>query len=166
MTKATGRVTQIQGSVVDVEFPEGELPNVFEALEIPRETPNRWYWRWKNIWVRTGYAVFRWIPRMDLQRGLPADGNRLSDHGTGGVHDIGTHFQRPGAAGGSKGPGGGGGTLSHPSPGAAFFRAVHPHRDFRNRHQGDRFDRAFHQRAARPASLAAQAWARRSSSRS
>ncbi len=37
MAKAVGRVTQIQGSVVDVEFPEGGLPEVFEALEIPRE---------------------------------------------------------------------------------------------------------------------------------
>ncbi len=37
MAKAIGRVTQIQGSVVDVEFPEGKLPDVFEALEIPRE---------------------------------------------------------------------------------------------------------------------------------
>jgi len=37
MAKTTGRVTQIQGSVVDVEFPEGELPDVFEALEIPRD---------------------------------------------------------------------------------------------------------------------------------
>jgi len=36
MAKATGRVIQIQGSVVDVEFPLGELPDVFEALEIPR----------------------------------------------------------------------------------------------------------------------------------
>jgi F-type H+-transporting ATPase subunit beta len=36
MAKATGRVIQIQGSVVDVEFPAGELPDVFEALEIPR----------------------------------------------------------------------------------------------------------------------------------
>ena len=41
MAKAIGRVIQIQGSVVDVEFPEGELPNMFEALEIPRagDTP-------------------------------------------------------------------------------------------------------------------------------
>jgi F-type H+-transporting ATPase subunit beta len=36
MAKATGRVIQIQGSVVDVEFPKGELPDIFEALEIPR----------------------------------------------------------------------------------------------------------------------------------
>jgi F-type H+-transporting ATPase subunit beta len=37
MAKATGCVIQIQGSVVDVEFPAGELPDVFEALEIERE---------------------------------------------------------------------------------------------------------------------------------
>jgi F-type H+-transporting ATPase subunit beta len=37
MTKATGRITQIQGGVVDVEFPAGELPEIYEALEIPRE---------------------------------------------------------------------------------------------------------------------------------
>jgi F-type H+-transporting ATPase subunit beta len=37
MAKATGCVIQIQGSVVDVEFPAGELPEIFEALEIERE---------------------------------------------------------------------------------------------------------------------------------
>jgi F-type H+/Na+-transporting ATPase subunit beta len=37
MAKSTGHVVQIQGSVVDVEFPHGELPEVFEALEIQRE---------------------------------------------------------------------------------------------------------------------------------
>jgi len=37
MTKETGRVVQIQGSVVDVEFTEGVLPELFEALEIERE---------------------------------------------------------------------------------------------------------------------------------
>jgi F-type H+-transporting ATPase subunit beta len=36
MAKATGRVIQVQGSVVDVEFPGGGLPDIFEALEIPR----------------------------------------------------------------------------------------------------------------------------------
>jgi F-type H+/Na+-transporting ATPase subunit beta len=36
MANAVGRVTQIQGSVVDVEFPEGELPEVYEAIEISR----------------------------------------------------------------------------------------------------------------------------------
>ncbi|MFH1523404.1 MAG: F0F1 ATP synthase subunit beta [Chloroflexota bacterium] len=37
MAKETGRIIQILGSVVDVEFPEGKLPDVFEALEIQRK---------------------------------------------------------------------------------------------------------------------------------
>ncbi|RME06894.1 MAG: F0F1 ATP synthase subunit beta [Anaerolineae bacterium] len=37
MAKATGRITQIQGGVVDVEFPAGVLPEIYEALEVPRE---------------------------------------------------------------------------------------------------------------------------------
>jgi F-type H+-transporting ATPase subunit beta len=34
MTKATGRITQIQGSVVDVEFSAEEIPDIYDALEI------------------------------------------------------------------------------------------------------------------------------------
>jgi F-type H+-transporting ATPase subunit beta len=33
----TGRVVQVLGGVVDVEFPEGEIPRLFEAIEIERE---------------------------------------------------------------------------------------------------------------------------------
>jgi len=36
MARATGSVIQIQGSVVDVDFPEGNLPDIYEAVEIPR----------------------------------------------------------------------------------------------------------------------------------
>ena len=38
MANATGRVIQIQGGVVDVEFPQNEVPNLFDAIEIPRES--------------------------------------------------------------------------------------------------------------------------------
>ena len=34
---ATGKVVQVIGSVVDVEFPSGELPAIFNAIEIKRE---------------------------------------------------------------------------------------------------------------------------------
>lgn len=36
MAKATGRIIQIQGGVVDVEFAAGQLPGLFDALEIPQ----------------------------------------------------------------------------------------------------------------------------------
>jgi F-type H+-transporting ATPase subunit beta len=37
MAGVLGRVVQVQGAVVDCEFPPGELPEIFEAVEIPRE---------------------------------------------------------------------------------------------------------------------------------
>ena len=36
MTTMTGRVAQIQGAVVDCEFPVDNLPDIYEAVEIPR----------------------------------------------------------------------------------------------------------------------------------
>jgi F-type H+/Na+-transporting ATPase subunit beta len=36
MVDAVGRVVQIQGGVVDVEFPEGNLPDLYHAIEVPR----------------------------------------------------------------------------------------------------------------------------------
>jgi F-type H+/Na+-transporting ATPase subunit beta len=37
MAGLTGQVVQVMGGVVDVEFPIGQLPNVYDALEVPRE---------------------------------------------------------------------------------------------------------------------------------
>jgi F-type H+-transporting ATPase subunit beta len=36
MTNTTGRVVQILGGVVDVEFPEGQVPELYEAIEVER----------------------------------------------------------------------------------------------------------------------------------
>ena len=36
MEKAMGRVVQILGGVVDVEFPEGQIPDLFEAIHVDR----------------------------------------------------------------------------------------------------------------------------------
>jgi F-type H+-transporting ATPase subunit beta len=41
MAKGTiGRIVQIMGAVVDVSFPPGELPEIYYALEVPREGSN------------------------------------------------------------------------------------------------------------------------------
>lgn len=37
MAEVFGKVTQILGNVVDVEFPAGQLPDIFDAVSIPRE---------------------------------------------------------------------------------------------------------------------------------
>ncbi|MEW6718600.1 MAG: F0F1 ATP synthase subunit beta [Chloroflexota bacterium] len=36
MAKVTGRVVQVRGGVVDVEFSAGELPEIYDAIEVPR----------------------------------------------------------------------------------------------------------------------------------
>jgi F-type H+-transporting ATPase subunit beta len=37
MARVKGRVVQVMGGVVDVEFPPEQLPEIFEAIEIPRD---------------------------------------------------------------------------------------------------------------------------------
>jgi F-type H+/Na+-transporting ATPase subunit beta len=72
MAKAIGRVAQILGGVVDVEFPEGQTPEIYEAIEVEREGKEPLVLEvQKNMgdnWVRT--------VSMDstdgLQRGVPA----------------------------------------------------------------------------------------------
>jgi len=72
MAKATGRVVQILGGVVDVEFPHGQTPEIYEAITVEREGKEPLVLEvQKNMgdnWVRT--------VSMDstdgLQRGVPA----------------------------------------------------------------------------------------------
>jgi F-type H+-transporting ATPase subunit beta len=72
MANANGRVVQILGGVVDVEFPEGNIPDLFEAITVDRDGKDALVLEVQkhlgNGWVRT--------VAMDatdgLQRGLPA----------------------------------------------------------------------------------------------
>lgn len=72
MAIANGRVVQILGGVVDVEFPEGEIPGLYEAIHVERPGQNKIVLEVQrhigNNWVRT--------VAMDttdgLQRGMPA----------------------------------------------------------------------------------------------
>jgi len=72
MANANGRVVQILGGVVDVEFPNGDVPDLFEAIEVARSEQEPLILEVQkhlgNNWVRT--------VAMDttdgLQRGLPA----------------------------------------------------------------------------------------------
>jgi F-type H+-transporting ATPase subunit beta len=72
MANATGRVVQILGGVVDVEFPEGDIPELFEAIQVERSGKEALVLEVQkhigNNWVRT--------VAMDatdgLQRGVPA----------------------------------------------------------------------------------------------
>lgn len=37
MTEVEGRITQVLGAVVDVEFPSNQLPDLYDAIRVPRE---------------------------------------------------------------------------------------------------------------------------------
>src|SRR5512134_336912 len=37
MAEVEGRISQVLGAVVDVEFPESQLPDIFHAIRVPRE---------------------------------------------------------------------------------------------------------------------------------
>jgi len=71
---ATGRVVQILGGVVDVEFPPLQLPDVYEAIEVPRGEQRSLI---LEVQQHMGENVVRCVA-MDatdgLQRGVPALG--------------------------------------------------------------------------------------------
>jgi F-type H+/Na+-transporting ATPase subunit beta len=72
MANATGRVVQILGGVVDVEFPEGDIPQLFEAIEVERSDKEPLMLEVQkhlgDSWVRTVSME----STDGLQRGVPA----------------------------------------------------------------------------------------------
>ncbi len=70
--KLTGRVVQIQGGVVDVEFPDGDLPEIYESVIVPLENGKDLVLEVQkhlsNNWVRT----ISMATTDGLQRGVPA----------------------------------------------------------------------------------------------
>jgi len=56
---ATGRVIQITGPVVDIEFPAGKLPQIYNAVEIVRPVTSRSSARSSRTWGTTGSAPWR-----------------------------------------------------------------------------------------------------------
>ena len=72
MEVATGRVVEIQGGVVDCEFPEGDLPEVYDAIEVSRDDQEPLI---LEVQRHLGEQVVRTVA-MDatdgLQRGVPA----------------------------------------------------------------------------------------------
>jgi F-type H+-transporting ATPase subunit beta len=70
-TVATGRIVQIQGVVVDVEFPPGQLPDIYNALIVERPEGGRLVLEVQqhlgNDWVR----AVAMSTTDGLKRGMP-----------------------------------------------------------------------------------------------
>ena len=73
MAKSTGRVVQVLGGVVDVAFPEGDLPELYEAISVEREGQEPLILEVQkhlgNNWVRTVAMA----STDGLQRSVPAE---------------------------------------------------------------------------------------------
>ena len=74
MEEATGRVVEIQGGVVDCEFPQGDLPEIYDAIEVSREDQEPLT---LEVQRHLGQRIVRTVA-MDatdgLRRGVPARG--------------------------------------------------------------------------------------------
>ena len=72
MEQASGKVVEIQGAVVDCVFPEGDLPEVYDAVEVVRENLDPLV---LEVQRHLGGGIVRTVA-MDatdgLQRGIPA----------------------------------------------------------------------------------------------
>ncbi|MBE2183717.1 MAG: F0F1 ATP synthase subunit beta [Anaerolineae bacterium] len=67
MAEIQGRVSQVLGAVVDVEFPNGGLPEIFDALRVPREGEADLV---LEVQLQLGNSVVRTVA-MDTTDGLP-----------------------------------------------------------------------------------------------
>ena len=74
MAEIQGVISQVLGAVVDVEFPGGELPDIYDAVRVPREGNDDLV---LEVQMHLGDNAVRTVA-MDttdgLQRGVPAYG--------------------------------------------------------------------------------------------
>ncbi|MFZ4826984.1 MAG: F0F1 ATP synthase subunit beta [Phototrophicaceae bacterium] len=72
MSEIQGKITQILGAVVDFEFPQDQLPNIYDAIRVPREEGEDLI---LEVQMHLGHNAVRTVA-MDttdgLQRGVPA----------------------------------------------------------------------------------------------
>ena len=62
-----GKITQVLGAVIDVEFSDGSLPPIYNALKSQQSRYQRpgngiSSWKWRSTWAKTPSAVSPWTP--------------------------------------------------------------------------------------------------------
>ena len=133
MAGANGRVVQVLGPVVDVEFPPGELPEVYTALRLTNAAISDVA---NNLVIEVaqhlGENTVRCIA-MDTTDGLMR-GETVMNTGDGirvpvGPGDARPHHERDRRAGGREGPDRLDEEPADPPPGAALRRSGHVGRD-------------------------------------
>ena len=58
-----GKITQIIGAVIDVEFPSDSIPKVYNALHVTKATL---HWRFSNSLVIMSLELSLWVDLKDF----------------------------------------------------------------------------------------------------
>ncbi len=72
MTEVEGRISQVLGAVVDVQFPVGQLPDINEAIRVPREGQVELILEVQILLGDSGVRTVAMDTTDGLQRGVPA----------------------------------------------------------------------------------------------
>jgi F-type H+-transporting ATPase subunit beta len=72
MAEIQGRVSQVLGAVVDVQFPEGQLPDIFDAIRVPREGQEDLILEVQNLLGDSEVRTVAMDTTDGLQRNVPA----------------------------------------------------------------------------------------------
>ncbi len=143
---ANGRVTQVMGPVVDVEFPPGALPEIYTALRTTNANIDA---RENNLVLEVAQHLGENTVRCDRdghdRRSAPRSAggeHRRRDPRAGRPRHARPHHQRDRRARGRARSDQDRQILADPPPGAGVRRPVDDGRAARDRHQGRRPDRA------------------------
>ena len=158
---ATGKITAIRGVVVDVEFPEGELPEIYEALNV--EAPQgQLVLECSNIWAAATCARWPWVPPTACRAAGPWWARAPIRVPVGPV-TLGRIFNVIGEAVDGRPTPSPTSTIPSTAP-RRVPGAEHNHRDVRNRPEGHRPVGPVHQGRQDRHLRRERAWARRSPS--
>ena len=92
MAEIQGQVAQILGAVVDVEFPDGELPDIYDAIRVPREGQDDLILEVQNHLGSNMVKTVAMDTTDGLQRGVPAYGTGSSIQVPVGLAALGRVF--------------------------------------------------------------------------
>ncbi len=143
MAENIGKVIQVSGPAVDVQFEEATMPPIYQALRV---TERRLHSSHAHQRHPRGAAAPGRGPRAHRGHGSHRrHGPRHEGHRSRRAHphargqaDAGPRDQRHRRAGGRAGPHRRNAAHAHSPPRAAVRRAVHARGDVRDRHQGHR----------------------------
>ena len=163
---AKGKVVQVIGSVVDIEFPADAHAGALQRhRDYKRSTAPSWCWRPRRTWATTGCGVSLSCPPTAWpaawRPSTPAPPSRCR-----WARPRWAHLQRSGRAAGQPRRGQGHRALVHPPRPPRFRRAGDHHPGAGDGHQGHRPHLPLRPRRQDRRLTAAPAWARRLSSRS